>query len=278
MTTIAHISDLHVGAPYFSPELAENVVGYLDRLEPDIVVVTGDITDYGYIHEYEKAVELLSRINTRDLILVPGNHDSRNMGYVVFEELFGTRYPFLRSGSVCIQGVDSSEPDLDDGHIGRLAYRLVEENLGGCNGVRIVALHHHLVPVPGTGRERNIPADAGDFLDLLMRLGVNIVLAGHKHVPWIWELNGMLLVHAGTATTTRIKAGTVPSFNVLRVEEGGEVEVVRVNSYTLRETPVYRGTPRPFPRYSIEQYREMLDPVLEKARGKLHRFGRVNGS
>ncbi|WP_338248466.1 metallophosphoesterase family protein [Pyrodictium abyssi] len=271
MTVIVHLSDLHVGAGVFSPKLAENVIGYVNRVEPDIVVVTGDITDYGFVHEYEKAIDLLARINTAELLVVPGNHDSRNMGYVVFEHVFGTRYPFIsHRGRVCIQGVDSSEPDLDDGHIGRLAYRIVEQNLEKCNGLKIVALHHHLVPVPGTGRERNIPVDAGDFLDLLLRLGVNIVLSGHKHVPWVWELNGMLILHAGTATTIKLKAGTSPSFNVIRLDSSG-VEVTRVDSATLSERVVYRGRPAPYRHYTVDQHMELLGPVLEKARSRLAR-------
>jgi len=271
VVVIVHLSDLHVGTEAFSPKLAENVINYVNRIEPDIVVVTGDITDYGYVHEYEKAVDLLAQMNIAELVVVPGNHDSRNMGYVVFEHVFGTRYPFVsRRGRVCIQGVDSSEPDLDDGHIGRLAYRVVEQNLGECSGLKIVALHHHLVPVPGTGRERNMPADAGDFLDLLLRLGVNIVLSGHKHVPWVWELNGMLILHAGTATTVRLKAGTSPSFNVIRVD-GSSVEVARVDSATLSERTVYRGKPTPYRHYTIDQHMELLGPVLEKARSHLVR-------
>ena len=44
-------------------------------------------------------------------------------------------------------------------------------------------LHHHLLPVPGTGRERNVVYDAGDAIECLQRAGVNLVLSGHKHVP-----------------------------------------------------------------------------------------------
>ena len=44
-------------------------------------------------------------------------------------------------------------------------------------------LHHHLLPVPGTGRERNIVYDAGDAIECLQRAGVDLVLSGHKHVP-----------------------------------------------------------------------------------------------
>ena len=67
VTVIVHLSDLHVGAGVFSLKLAENVIGYVNRIEPDIVVVTGDITDYGFVHEYEKAIDLLARINAAEV-------------------------------------------------------------------------------------------------------------------------------------------------------------------------------------------------------------------
>lgn len=241
---VAHISDLHVESENYSRGLEERLVGYIGELRPDVVVVTGDLTDNGYVHEYCAAVRLLSRLKTRRILVVPGNHDSRNMGHVVFERVFGTRFPFLCYRDICIQGVDSSEPDIDDGHIGRLAYDLVAERLKDRGRLRIVALHHHLIPVPGTGRERNIPIDAGDFLRVLIDLKVNIVLSGHKHVPWMWSLNGMLILHAGTATTYRLKAGIPPSINILYIR-GVEVEVRRLDLQNMREETVYQGTPNP---------------------------------
>ena len=182
---VVHVSDLHVECENYSRELEERLIDYLEELRPDIVVVTGDLTDNGYVYEYRAAIKLLSRFKAKRVLVVPGNHDSRNMGYIVFERVFGTRFPFFCYKGVCIQGIDSSEPDVDDGHIGRLAYDLVVERLRNRGRLRMVALHHHLIPVPGTGRERNIPVDAGDFLRVLVELGVGVVLSGHKHVPWI---------------------------------------------------------------------------------------------
>ena len=238
---IVHISDVHVKSAYYSEELASNVIDYISNLEPDVLVITGDLTDNGYPHEYDDAVDFVNQLKARVKVVVPGNHDARNMGYVLFEELFKTRFPMVDLGWLKIQGVDSSEPDLDDGHIGRLAYGLVEESLIGFKGIKIVALHHHLVPIPGTGRERNIPVDSGDFLALLCKVGVHLILSGHKHVPWIWELNSMLIVNAGTATTLRVKAHNPPSFNIITLNTEGEVVIERVESETLKSTQIYKG-------------------------------------
>ena len=59
--------------------------------QPDVVVVSGDLTGDGFRGEYELAREYLDQIDCERMIVIPGNHDSRNVGYVHFEELFGER-------------------------------------------------------------------------------------------------------------------------------------------------------------------------------------------
>ena len=77
--------------------------------------------------------------------------------------MFGDRNSVLRKGPVAIVAVDSTEPDLDHGQIGRGRYRWIEEQFAEEPAeLKIFVLHHHLLPVPGTGRERNIVYDAGD--------------------------------------------------------------------------------------------------------------------
>ncbi len=43
--TIAHISDLHAGSPYFVPSLMDRTIVELNELQPDLVLCTGDLTD-----------------------------------------------------------------------------------------------------------------------------------------------------------------------------------------------------------------------------------------
>jgi Icc protein len=57
--------------------------------------------------------------------------------------------------ALALVAIDSSKPDLDKGEIGREHYRWIEEGVAGEADLRIFVRHHHLVPVPGTGRERN---------------------------------------------------------------------------------------------------------------------------
>ncbi|MCD6223130.1 MAG: metallophosphoesterase [Thermoplasmata archaeon] len=224
---IAHVSDLHITGTNFVEQWGENLIKKLNEIEPDIVVITGDLTDDGYEYEYEIVREYLDRIEARKIV-VPGNHDARNKGYEIFEEVFGTRYPFYEDSKVAILGIDSSEPDLDDGHIGRENYPIIEEKLGGKNKIRILALHHHLIPIPGTGRERNIPIDAGDVLQLCKNLELNFVLSGHKHLPWIWRLEKTYYITAGTATSRRLKGKSYPSFNVIELNEKTVIKEINV--------------------------------------------------
>jgi len=133
----------------------------------------------------------------------------------------------LRVGKATIVGVDSSEPDLDNGQIGRGRYRWIEEEFGAADAeLRVFVLHHHLLPVPGTGRERNIVNDAGDTLECLQRASVDLVLSGHKHVPYAWRLENLFVVNAGTVSSSRLRGNGRPCYNVVEVE-GTHVDVWR---------------------------------------------------
>ena len=216
---IVHISDLHIPGPNFVSEWGEKLIDIISSVEPEILLVTGDITDDGYVHEYEMAKAYIGRIKAKNTIVVPGNHDARNEGYKIFEEVFQTRFPHYENEKVAILGIDSTEPDIDDGHIGRENYAYIREKSSANNKIKILSMHHHLIPIPGTGRERNIPVDSGDVLKLCVGLGVHFVLSGHKHIPWVWKLENTYFITAGTATSRRLKGRSYPSFNVLEIEE-----------------------------------------------------------
>jgi 3',5'-cyclic AMP phosphodiesterase CpdA len=217
--TIAQLSDIHCGGPDFVPNLMERAVAEINELAPDIVICSGDLTTFGFKHEYAMAKQYLDRLECDAFVVIPGNHDSRNVGYVHFEELFGERNSVLRKGGVTVVAVDSTEPDLDHGQIGRGRYRWIEEQFSGDSKLRIFVLHHHLLPVPGTGRERNVVYDAGDCIECLQRAGVDLVLSGHKHVPYAWRLENLFVVNAGTVSSMRLRGKTRPCYNVIEVSD-----------------------------------------------------------
>ena len=218
MPRLYHVSDIHVGSAHFQPELFERLIEEINRDRPDLVVLAGDLTDKGLAHQYREAKHWIEKIQV-PLLITPGNHDSRNVGYVHFEELFGPRYKTHRLPGVYLIAADSSEPDLDEGRIGRTIYPWLEEALAHAEAgeTKVFVTHHHLLPVPGAGRERNILQDAGDLLKILVDHEVSLVLTGHKHVPWVWRFEHMLIVNAGTATTNRVRGKGTPSYAVVEI-------------------------------------------------------------
>ncbi len=231
-TVIAHISDLHCGSQYHIPSLAKRVIDELNLLCPDIVVVTGDLTDMGFRHEFEAAHGLIDRIACNRRVVLLGNHDARNVGDEHFAELFGARSVELDHRQTRVLGIDSSEPDLDTGRVGRERYTWIEERFAdSADEFKVLAMHHHLVPVPGTGRERNIVHDAGDLLRVLANNGVDLVLCGHKHVPNVWRLEDMLIVNAGTCCTHRLRGKVRPCYNVIEIRDNSHVRVLLKEPY-----------------------------------------------
>ncbi len=235
---IAQLSDLHCGSPFFDPDLLRTAVNEVVALGPDLVVIGGDLTAEGYAHEFRTAQEFLEPLFARGLnvLVIAGNHDSKNVGYLHFCDTFGAgdvgekgdrilslSVPGLSGEGVFriqIVAIDSSKPDLAEGEVGRERYRWIRQQFDVEADLKIFVLHHHLVPVPGTGRERNTVWDAGDVLALLVDAGVDLVLSGHKHVPHLWLLDGVLLVNSGTVSSHRLRGYTRPSYNVVEVTPG----------------------------------------------------------
>jgi 3',5'-cyclic-AMP phosphodiesterase len=63
---------------------------------------------------------------------------------------------------------------------------------------------------------------------------VDLVLSGHKHVPYSWRLEDMFIVNAGTASTTRLRGNTRPCYNIIEIEDG-RVRVFRKYPFKVRE-------------------------------------------
>lgn len=232
--TIAHFSDLHIGSNYFVPNLLQRTIVEINELMPDAIIITGDLTDEGFPQQYKLLQTYFELLKCENICIVPGNHDSRNVGYIHFEEAFGSRYSVLKLPKVTIVGSDSSEPDLDSGRIGREWYDWISNNFQSSGNFNIFALHHHLLPVPGTGRERNVAYDAGDVLEVLIQSGVDLVLTGHKHVPYAWRLENLVVVNAGTASSLRLRGRTKPCYNIIEIENK-KVKIFRKYAFAGKE-------------------------------------------
>jgi len=161
--------------------------------------------------------------------VVPGNHDAKNVGYRHFEEFFGLREGTatvpLHDGEARVVALDSTKPDLDEGEVGREHYAWIDSEFRGWNrGPKIVIVHHHILAVPGTGRDVNNLRDAGDVMAIFRELKVDMVLSGHRHVPYVWSISGVRIVHSGTVSSMRVRGTMPPSYNIIEFDE----EEVRV--------------------------------------------------
>lgn len=213
----------------FDAALLDHAIDEILELAPDLVVVAGDLTSEGYSPQFRQAKKYLDRLSGLQKVVIPGNHDLMNVGFLHFRDAFGrsdqvVRLPFPSSDGepqeryATVVAINSSKPDLAEGEVGQTKYDWIRKSFEWDDDYRIFVLHHHLVSVPGTGRERNIVWDAGDVLALLTELDVDLVLCGHKHVPNVWQLGGMLLVNSGTASSHRVRGYTRPSYNIVEVD------------------------------------------------------------
>jgi 3',5'-cyclic AMP phosphodiesterase CpdA len=143
---------------------------------------------------------------------------------------------------VTVVSIDSTEPDLDHGQIGRGRYPWIEREFAAQPAdLRVFVLHHHLLPVPGTGRERNVVYDAGDVIECLLRAGVQLVLSGHKHVPYAWRLENLFVVNTGTVSSLRLRGNSRPCYNVVEIT-GSHVDIWRRHPFHGQERIIQFST------------------------------------
>lgn len=227
---IAHISDIHCNDGIdFNPKMFKKATNLLNKFDADLVFITGDITTWGLLPEYELAKKKLSEISSK-IVVIPGNHDERNLGFKLFPEFFGETDFIQTHKDVNLVGLASSEPDKDDGRLGRGRHKLIEEGIKKNNKLTIIGFHHHVIPVPNSGRETNIIEDAGETLDILLRNNVPLVLMGHRHVPFAVQIHKTLLVNAGTFSCIRTRAHFGNTFNVINIDSDFiKIDVVNVS-------------------------------------------------
>ena len=224
MVRIVQMSDVHVGSGLFRPEMLSAVVQEANELRPELVAIVGDLTMEGYRWEFEEARGYLDGLTCENVVVGMGNHDARNVGYRHFEEFFGMREEArtvpVPEGEAKVVSLDSTKPDLDEGELGREHYGWLDSEFRGWDrGPKIVMIHHHILAVPGTGRDVNILLDSGDVMAILRELKVDMVLSGHRHVPYVWSISGVRIVHSGTVSSMRVRGTMPPSYNVIEFDE-----------------------------------------------------------
>lgn len=225
---IAHISDIHCNlGTDFNEKVFRKAIKMVNKNNPDLVFISGDLTTDGLLSEYNLAKEKTKEINIKPLV-VPGNHDERNLGFKLFHEVFGETDFIKTFDEVNLVGLASSEPDKDDGRLGRGRHGLIEQAIRKKNKMTIIGFHHHLIPVPHSGRETNIIEDAGETLDIILKNEIPLVIMGHRHVPFAVKIHKTLLVNAGTFSCNRTRAHFGNTFNIININNK-KIELTVVN-------------------------------------------------
>ncbi|MHA1748903.1 MAG: metallophosphoesterase family protein, partial [Promethearchaeota archaeon] len=216
----------------------ENIIGYIEETKPDVVICTGDLVHKGRVSQFREILPYIQRIrNITKFLAVPGNHDAKNSGLIYFEKIIGRRRSrlILDERDTLIVGLCSASDDIASGQIGDeqldWAGRQFDKNLEN----RVLALHHHLIPVPMSGQKFTTVKDAGELLEFTQLFEIDLVLMGHRHVSHGWIIGPTTFLYCGTSTSKKVRADDSPSFNHIILNEG-DIEVNIVNSTNLEST------------------------------------------
>ena len=184
---IVQLSDIHVGSQ-FQEAIFDKVLQEVNEIKPDVVLITGDLTNEGLKSEYEKCKKILSKLTCKKIITISGNHDYRNSGYLVFKKYFPFETVNELDKDVVLVTIGTARPDRNEGEVGYRQNLWLERTMKKYQDkVKILAMHHHLVGIPDTGSDRVTVIDAGDVLRTILDTKVDLVLCGHTHRPWIWN-------------------------------------------------------------------------------------------
>jgi 3',5'-cyclic AMP phosphodiesterase CpdA len=215
---VVHFSDIHCG-PKFQGRTLQKAVDEINFLAPDLVAITGDLTEDGLFEEFQEAKRYLQLLRCKQIVISSGNHDARTTGYRLFPDFFGEPSSVTEIKNTVIISLNSSRPDQDGGEIGYRQRLWLKECLDKYKGrFKVVTFHHHLIPIPDTGMEKNMVCDAGDVLWSLISHGADVLLCGHRHRPWIWSTGKLKIIHAGAVSTNRLRGFYKNSYNIIRIE------------------------------------------------------------
>ena len=215
---LVQLSDLHIGSQ-FRPKTFAKVVREVNDLKPDAIIITGDLTNEGLINEYKECKKLVSKLKTKKIITISGNHDYRNTGYLAFKKFFPFQTINELSSDVVLVTLGTARPDRNEGEVGyRQNLWLERTMIKYKDKVKILAMHHHLVGIPDTGSDRVTAIDAGDVLRTILQTNVDIVLCGHKHRPWVWNFGNLQIVNAGTASSERVRGLFENTYNIITIK------------------------------------------------------------
>jgi 3',5'-cyclic AMP phosphodiesterase CpdA len=191
---LLHVSDLHVGT-HEEPDVERALARLVERLEPQIVVASGDLAHRGRRRQLERAAELLRSLGP-PVLAVPGNHDLPNTParlvrpWAEFERVWETTEPTASSPDLHVVGLNSARPfrhqggALSNAQLERAAERLAGASPGA---LRVAVLHHHLIGAPWRAARKFPVSRRNRVLHALVEAGADLILAGHIHQAAVSE-------------------------------------------------------------------------------------------
>ncbi|HWV13705.1 MAG TPA: metallophosphoesterase [Sphingobium sp.] len=246
MARIAHLSDIHFGA--HDPKIVSATEAWLQQAQPDLVIISGDLTQRARVQQFRDASAWLNRLRAAGmrLLVIPGNHDVPLYDVI---RRFGAplrrykRYisndlcPWYEDEEVAILGLNTARSlTIKDGRINHDQMQLLLECFAPVapEKTRILVTHHPLFAMP-IGRGNELSEAVGrheDAVATACQAGIHIALAGHFHRTYaqaaqkmVADAGGALVIQAGTATSTRLRNAEPQSFNWLHVHHNDRIEL-----------------------------------------------------
>ena len=232
MRRLIHLSDLHFGRA--DHVIIQPLLDFITTTKPDLVAVSGDLTQRARIREFLQARDFLDAIPFPKVV-VPGNHDVPL--YNVFARLFRKldrfrRFvsedlePFYFDSEIAAAGVNTARALTGkNGRVGRQQLEKLRARFAAVPGqiVKIVVTHHPFDLPPGVVGDR-VVLQAESAMKNLAQIPVDMLLAGHFHVAgttrttmrYKIESFAALIIASGTAISTRGR-GQPNSLNVIEI-------------------------------------------------------------
>ena len=234
MRIVAHVSDFHFGRA--DRRIAAALLTHLRQLAPDLIAISGDLTQRARASQFREAREYLARMPS-PRIVVPGNHDLPLFNVLArfvyprsgfFRYITRERHPYYEDDEIAVMGADTTRSlTIKDGGLhARDVHRLASQlAIAGAARVRIVVCHHPFdAPVGHIGR-LTWPRPDTQAVARLVATGADVFLTGHLHASYTGKTarryrasgRAAIVVEAGTATSTRVRHEP-NAFNVLHIE------------------------------------------------------------
>jgi 3',5'-cyclic AMP phosphodiesterase CpdA len=182
------VSDLHFGA-HDDPALEESLARLTERVQPELVVASGDLTHRGRRDQHARAAAFLRRLG-RPVLTVPGNHDIPytfparfTSPWAEFEREWQSVEQVHASNDLHVVGINSVRPwrhqsgGVRDAQLEQAIARLRE---AAPRALRVAVLHHQMIGSPWRSRKKPV-ARRTHVLAQLVDGGAELILGGHIH-------------------------------------------------------------------------------------------------